>query len=175
MTKTFFISFAVFALLVGGLLLSKRVWALPLRANAYAADIMAAERTNAMPTNLLARMLWQESRFRPEIIDGSLISPAGAVGIAQIIPRFHPTVDPTNAIASIYYAAGYLAANRRRFGTWPLALSAYNSGPGATNKRLMEHGSDWLDHAPQETQNYVREIVSDVPGIFLANLPEGRI
>lgn len=148
-------------------MIPKRAWALPERATPYAADIMAAERTNAMPTNLLARMLWQESRFRPEIISGELTSTAGAIGIAQIIPRFHPTVDPTNPIASIYYAAGYLAEQRRRFGTWPLALSAYNSGPTATNNRLMEHGSDWFAHAPKETQKYIRDIVADVGGILI--------
>lgn len=150
-------------ILLGGLLIPQRAWALPLDANPYAADIMAAERTNGMPRNLLGRVLWQESRFRQDIITGELESSAGAVGIAQIVPRFHPTVDPTNAIQSIYYAAGYLSEQRNRFGTWPLALSAYNFGPTATNSVLREHGTAWLAHVPTETKNYVKEIVEDIP------------
>ena len=117
------IVFTIIFLLIGGLLIPKRAWSLPVRANPYAADIQAAERTNSLPTNLLGRLLWQESRFRLDVISGEVKSSAGAVGIAQIIPRFHPRVDPTNAIASIYYAAGLLADHKNRFGTWPLALS----------------------------------------------------
>ena len=150
-------------IIIGGLLIPQKAWALPFRANAYAADIMAAERTNGMPNNLLARLLYQESRFRQDIISGEVKSSAGAVGIAQIVPRWHPNVDPTNAIASIYYAAGFLSDQRRRFGTWPLALSAYNFGPSATEKTLRAHGTQWLEFVPKETRNYVEDIISDVP------------
>ena len=153
-------------IIIGGLLIPKKAWALPTRANPYAADIMAAERTNGLPINLLGRMLWQESRFRADIISGEIKSSAGAVGIAQIVPRWHPNVDPTNAIASIYYAAGYLSDQKRRFGTWPLALSAYNFGPTATERTLKEHGTKWLEFVPKETRDYVQEIISDVPGVF---------
>ncbi len=152
------------SILIGGLLIPTRAYALPSRANSYAADIMAAERTNGLPTNLLGRLLDQESAFKPEIISGEVTSSAGAVGIAQIIPRFHPGVDPTNAIESIYYAAGYLSQQRNRFGTWPLALSAYNFGPTATEKTLSRYGTKWLQFVPQETQNYVKQIIADIPG-----------
>lgn len=161
---TFLFAAIIAFLLIGGLLIPQKAWALPNSANPYAADIMAAERTNGMPNNLLARVLFQESRFRQDIISGDFKSSAGAVGIAQIIPRFHPTVDPTNPVESIYYAANYLSENRQRFGTWPLALSAYNFGPTATEKVLRQHGTAWLAHVPGETRRYISEIITDVPG-----------
>lgn len=33
---------------------------------------------------------------------------------------------------------------------------AYNLGPGATDKLISRHGNAWLQHAPAETQKYVR-------------------
>jgi hypothetical protein len=35
------------------------------------------------------------------------------------------------------------------------ALAAYNWGEGNVDKAVEAHGSDWLQHAPTETQNYV--------------------
>lgn len=162
-----FLLFGILIIFVGGLLFTNRAWALPLNASPYAADIQAAERTNGMPVNLLGRVLWQESRFRQDIIKGEIKSSAGAIGIAQIIPRFHPNVDPLDPIESIYYAAGYLSDQKQRFGTWPLALSAYNFGPGNTNKALRSHGTEWFKFIPAETQTYINQIGADVPGIFI--------
>ncbi len=48
-----------------------------------------------LPKNLLARVAYQESHFRPSIINGTQKSSKGAVGIMQIIPKWHPNVDPT--------------------------------------------------------------------------------
>ena len=159
-----FLIAVIAALIIGaGLLFPNKAWALPSRANPYAADIMAAERTNGLPVNLLGRVLWQESRFREDIIKGDTVSSAGAIGIAQIVPRFHPKVDPLNPIDSIYYAAGFLKDQRQIFGTWPLALAAYNWGPGNVQKALRAFGTDWIDHAPTETQKYVFQITDDVP------------
>lgn len=35
------------------------------------------------------------------------------------------------------------------------ALAAYNWGEGNVDKAVARHGDNWLDHAPEETQNYV--------------------
>lgn len=37
------------------------------------------------------------------------------------------------------------------------AIAAYNWGQGNVEKDVKEHGSHWLDYAPQETQNYVEK------------------
>lgn len=37
------------------------------------------------------------------------------------------------------------------------AVAAYNWGQGNVEKDVKAHGADWLDYAPQETQNYVEK------------------
>src|SRR5574341_1039962 len=62
-------------------------WQLPPRAAPYAELIVAAEARYALPAGLLGRTLYQESRFRPEIVAGAVASDAGAIGIAQFVPE----------------------------------------------------------------------------------------
>ena len=149
-------------LLLGSVFVSRKAYALPMRANPYAADIAAAELNNDIPNTLLARLLYQESRFRPDIIQGEVTSSAGAIGIAQIVPRWHPNVNPYNPQESIYYAAGYLRKLFDKFGTWRRALAAYNWGPGNLSKAIDRAGDNWISVAPRETQNYVTQITADV-------------
>lgn len=152
----------LFALGLGVYRMFKPKWTPPEAAQPYLSHIQAAEYQHGMPPYLLARLLYQESRYRQDIISGRTQSSAGAVGIAQIVPRWHPDVDPTDPVASIYYAAGYLAQQHKQFDSWKLALAAYNWGPTAVNNALKQHGSKWLKHAPVETQNYVDDILGDV-------------
>jgi soluble lytic murein transglycosylase-like protein len=119
----------------------------------------AAERAYMIPSGLLFRQGYQESRFRQDIIDGTTRSSAGAVGIMQIIPKWHPELGEAGALdplRAIPYAGKYLASLRKRFGTWELALAAYNAGPGNVVK---------YNGIPPftETQNYVAQITADVP------------
>lgn len=118
-----------------------------------------------LPAGLLARVAWQESRFREDIITGRKISKAGAAGIMQIVPRYHPAVDPLDVPAAIKYAAKYLAQLRDMFGTWELALAAYNWGP-ANLLRYRNYRDKW----PLETSNYTSQILADCYEI-LANRP----
>ena len=135
-------------------------WQLPASAAPYAATIRAAELRHGIPSGLLGRLLYQESRFRADVIEGRTVSAAGAVGIAQIIPRWHPDVNPLDPYASIDYAASYLATLRNRFGSWELALAAYNWGQG--NLSRVAGADDWLSRVPTETRNYVTQISADV-------------
>ena len=114
----------------------------------------AAEQANGIPTNLLARQGYQESSFLPSVIYGGPNS-AGAVGLMQIIPSMHPGVDPTDPQASINYAANWMAQLYSQFGSWSLALAAYNAGPG----NVTTYGG-----IPPftETQNYVSDIIGDL-------------
>lgn len=130
----------------------------------YAAYIKAAEIREGLPHNLLARLLWQESRYREDIISGAVKSPAGALGIAQIVPRWHPNVNPLDPWASIDYAAKYLRTLRGQVGTWELALAAYNWGIGNLTAALAKYGVGVLTHptTPKETRDYVAQISADV-------------
>lgn len=117
--------------------------------------IEQAERDHGLPAGLLARLLYQESRYRTDIINGTTRSPAGAIGIAQFMPATAAElgVDPLNPISSIYGAAQYLRRLYDNFGDWKRALAAYNFGWGN-----VERGRTW----PAETVAYVRDISADV-------------
>lgn len=166
MTRENLLTFGILAAIVaatGGLFMTTRkAW--PGQApDPYRNSITAAEIREGLPHNLLARLLWQESRYRPEIIDGTVKSPAGAVGIAQIVPRWHPTVNPLDPFASIDYAARYLRDLRRQTGSWDMALAAYNWGIGNLNKAITTYGrANVLAFAPKETRDYVSQITGDL-------------
>lgn len=126
--------------------------------------IQVAEVQNNIPQNLLARMAYQESHFRPDVIDGTKASSAGALGILQLMPTIFSTVNvprpftPQDTGAQIQQAAGELSRLFGVFGDWALALAAYNDGQGNVNKYLA--GTRAL---PAETLNYVSEVLADVP------------
>lgn len=130
------------------------IWRPP---TAYAATISAAETRYSIPTDMLARLLYQECRWRQDIITGRLKSPAGAVGIAQFMPSTAAQmgVNPLDPVSAIDGAGRYLAALYRQFGNWAQALAAYNWGPG----NLARKG---LGQAPEETRKYYSQILADV-------------
>lgn len=133
-------------------------WTIPDSARPYLPLLRAAEDANGIPRDLLTRVAYQESRFRPDVINGQVISSAGAVGIMQIVPRWHPGVNPLDPGQAIPYAARYLADQARRFGSWAYALAAYNWGP--TNVARWINGEL---SPPLTTRDYVAQILSDVP------------
>lgn len=123
----------------------------------YIQLLHGAEARHGIPANLLVRLAYQESRFRQDIITGKTISSAGALGIMQIVPRWHPNVNPLDPAAAIDYAAKYLAQLNRQFGNWEHALQAYNWGPGNLMKYLANGGA-----LPVETSNYSGQILADL-------------
>jgi soluble lytic murein transglycosylase-like protein len=133
-----------------------RPWTPPPAADKYMDVINDATKKNNLPPNLLARLLQQESSFRADAYN----TKSGASGIAQIVPRWHPNVDPFNPTEAIYYAAGYLRSLYNSLGYWDLALAAYNWGIGNV-KRAMADGSLVLNDLPIETKNYVINITKD--------------
>lgn len=132
-------------------------WSPPAAAARFASIFADAARRYALPANLLERVAYQESRFRDDIITGRTASPAGALGIMQIVPRWHPGVDPLDPAEAIPYAANYLRGLYQQFGTWRLALAAYNWGPGNISKY-----KDRPDLWPAETVAYARDITRDL-------------
>jgi hypothetical protein len=86
--------------------------------------IQAAERHNIDPAVFLA-LIHQESKWNPNALSGD-----GAVGIAQIIPRWHPEcVNPWNAELALDCAAFILRNHLDSFGgRYDMALAAYHQG-----------------------------------------------
>ena len=132
-------------------------WTTPPRGQKYDPTFRAAELLYTIPRGMLSRVSLQESNYDP-----TARSPAGAIGLMQIIPRWHPEAIPTDPYASITYAAGYLKQNYKRFGTWARALAAYNYGPTALARVIEQRGDNWLPYVPRETQNYVNKIMGDL-------------
>jgi len=91
----------------------------------------------------------QESGYNPEAR-----SPAGAQGIAQIMPATAQSwgVDPNNPVAALTSAAQHMRDYMDRYGNDPRqALAAYNEGEG----NLAKYGVTGLP----ETANYVQTIL----------------
>jgi soluble lytic murein transglycosylase-like protein len=106
---------------------------------------------------MLERLLYQESRYREDIITGITKSPAGAIGIAQFMPATAAElgVDPLDVEQAINFAGKYLSKLFNIFGNWDKALAAYNWGMGNVQRK-------GLANAPEETKKYYTEILKDV-------------
>ena len=124
-----------------------------------------------------SRMIGVESRGKQFDRSGKpLTSPAGAIGIAQVMPgtapeaarlaglpfddnRYRNDPDYNLALGKAYYEK-----QLADFGDERLAAAAYNAGPGAVRRALQKGGPDnWINHVPRETQNYVRDVFGAAP------------
>ena len=106
----------------------------------------AAQRAGIDP-EMFYRQINQESRFNSAARGSS-----GEVGIAQIMPKFHPGVDPSDPYASMDYAAKLMKQYYDQYQNWATALAAYNAGPGA----VAQYGGV----PPYETtQQYIQAIL----------------
>jgi hypothetical protein len=92
--------------------------------------IQQAQKNN-IPVDLFLRMIGAESSWNQ-----SAVSPKGATGLGQLMPATAAElgVDPNDPFQNIEGSARYLAQQYGTFGSWPLALAAYNAGPGNVRK-----------------------------------------
>ncbi len=90
-----------------------------------------AAATYGVPANLLKAVASAESAFQP-----GAVSRAGAEGLMQLMPSVAASlgVDPFDPGQAIPAAARLLSSYREQFGSWRLALAAYNAGPGAVEE-----------------------------------------
>jgi soluble lytic murein transglycosylase-like protein len=109
----------------------------------------AAARRHNIPEDLFLRLVQQESGW-----NAGAVSPKGATGLAQLMPDTARLlrVDINDPEENLDGGARYLRMMYDRFGSWRLALAAYNAGPMAVETH---------DGIPPyaETENYVKAIL----------------
>ena len=106
---------------------------------------------NNLPVPFFANLIQQESGFKPRAV-----SPAGAQGIAQFMPRVAAEQglhDPFDPIHALHTSGKFLSQLRARFGNLGLAAAAYNAGPRRVQDWMTRQGK-----LPAETRQYVRNI-----------------
>jgi len=137
----------------------------------YDAEVAAAAEVSGLPVPLVYGVIRQESLYRSDAL-----SSAGARGLMQLLPetarrtarqwsRPAPTPDSLfDPAVNVMLGAAHLKDLLTRFdGQLPLALAAYNAGPGAAQRWLPERALDpdiWIENIPyNETRTYVQRIL----------------
>lgn len=99
----------------------------------YMPHIKQASQKYNLPPELIAGIIWQESRGNPKAL-----SPCGAMGLMQLMPgtAAHLGVsNPFDTAQNIDGGSKYIRQMIDRFnGKLPLAIAAYNAGPGNVEK-----------------------------------------
>ncbi len=152
----------------------------------YPRHPLAAERLPVAPELALA-IARRESEFDPGVV-----SPAGARGLMQLMPRTARSVARELGLAyrpgallgdwryNARLGAGYLDRLIGEFGqSYVLVAAAYNAGPGRVRRWIERHGDprapgvdpvDWIERIPfRETRNYVMRVMESLP-VYRARL-----
>ncbi len=128
----------------------------------------------------------QESQF-----DRAAISGAGARGLMQLMPgtareqagkiglSYNPSSLTTDTSYNVQLGSSYFQRIFGIYGSYPLAVAAYNAGPGNVNKWLAANGDprsggvdwvDWVEAIPYlETKNYVQRVLENAVVYDLMN------
>jgi soluble lytic murein transglycosylase len=132
--------------------------------------------------SLVLAIMRQESNF-----DASVVSPAGARGLMQVLPATARTVaagpaDLFDPGANTKIGSAYLQRLLDQFGAPALAAAAYNAGPNRVRAWLAmdDPGGDeaklldWIELIPfAETRNYVQRVLEGQT-IYAYKLAEAR-
>lgn len=133
----------------------------------------------------------QESQF-----DRAAISHAGARGLMQLMPGtareqsgklgipYSSDALTTDPNLSIQIGASYFQRIYAQYGSYPLAIAAYNAGGGNVNRWLAANGDprtgqvemvDWIEAIPfSETRNYVQRVLENAVVYDLMNAPRAK-
>jgi membrane-bound lytic murein transglycosylase D len=141
------------------------------------APVRAAELMPGLRAAFVAEGVPPELAWLAEVestLDPAARSPAGAKGLFQFMPgtaqslglsTFLPD-DRTNAEKSAHAAARYLAGLHEKFGDWPLAFAAYNSGEGRVRRLLDARGAKSFAEISgalsAETRMYVPKVCATI-------------
>lgn len=128
-------------------------------ANPYYGTAWAYATEHGLDPTFFTRQIARESNFTPIIVNPR----SGARGIAQIMPEYHPGVNPDDPNDALGYAANWMSHLLKKYGgdiRW--ALAAYNSGEGTVDP-LYSANADDFSGLPGETQKYLADILYGTP------------
>ncbi len=133
----------------------------------------------------------QESQF-----DRAAVSRVGARGLMQLMPgtaretagklglSYDGGALTTDTDYNIQLGSTYFQRMLDNYGSYPLAVAAYNAGPGNVNKWLKANGDprmggtdmiDWIEAIPlSETRNYVQRVLENAVVYDLLNPQRAR-
>jgi transglycosylase-like protein with SLT domain/sporulation related protein len=134
--------------------------------------IESAARSQNLPVEFFARVIWQESRFQSDAVGPVTRSGQRAQGIAQFMPGTaseRRLLDPFDPVQALPKSAEFLNELRGQFGNLGLAAAAYNAGPRRVQEWLAGSGS-----MPQETRNYVSAITGSTVDDWAAAARNGK-
>lgn len=119
------------------------------------------EAKHGLPHGMLTALMAQESQGNP-----NATSPVGAAGLFQFMPATAKDfgIDPYDPAQSANAAAKYLARLYKRFGSWELALRAYNAGEGNIS-RFVNTGKNRAAQS-KENREYAPRIAAHHEAMF---------
>ena len=135
--------------------------------------IELAARSNDLPLEFFARVIWQESRFQSDAVGPVTRNGQRAEGIAQFMPGTaseRRLLDPFDPVQALPKSAEFLSELRNQFGNLGLAAAAYNAGPRRVQEWLAGTGP-----MPQETRNYVSAITGTTVDDWAAAGKNGKM
>ena len=135
--------------------------------------IKSAARSNGLPLEFFARVIWQESRFQADAVGPVTRNGQRAEGIAQFMPGTaseRRLLDPFDPVQALPKSAEFLSELRDQFGNLGLAAAAYNAGPRRVQEWLAGTGA-----MPQETRYYVSAITGASVDDWAATGKNGKV
>jgi soluble lytic murein transglycosylase len=152
--------------------------------------VLSGVHVNDPEPALVHGIIRQESLFNADVV-----SPAGAIGLMQLMPATASTVahrlgqrgpvSPAsirNPAENVMLGSSYLSQMIGNYGgSYVLAIAAYNAGPGRVREWLEGNGDprhgvdpvDWIELIPiSETRNYVQRVLENT-SVYRARLSGG--
>lgn len=148
---------------VGGGIALSTAWKRGGNASKWLPVLNQTEDNYGIPHDLLARVAYQESGWREDVISGTTPSSAGALGLMQLMPAYFDTArapvpfTDADTFDQIQQAAGQLVKLYNHFQDWPLALAAYNAGQDTVDHYVAGTGT-----LLAQTHDYVSSILNDI-------------
>jgi soluble lytic murein transglycosylase len=138
----------------------------------FGGSVEAAVKEFEFDPALVYAIMREESTYRPQVE-----SPAGALGLMQIIPPTGTRIADTLGVSAFAPELLFDPQTNIRFGTYylkylmglfdgsmPLAIAAYNAGPDAVSDWITRYGhlpdDAFVDSVPySETRRYLRKVL----------------